>query len=76
MVTSLSLARQLHGSDEEEVMREMQSNWMKESGMVYKALEERGMVFEFFKITVKFVETSNKYGGKTYTLGFNTVGPH
>ncbi|KAM1799286.1 hypothetical protein ACFX11_033495 [Malus domestica] len=80
LATSPSSARQFQGNeevgtnhDEEEAMREMHINWMKEHGRVYNTLEEREMRYQNFKATAKFIEASNKDTSKTYTSGFNAL---
>ncbi|OAY82763.1 Senescence-specific cysteine protease SAG39 [Ananas comosus] len=55
----------------EESVRRMHEQWMAQHGRVYKDAAEKERRFRIFKANVEYIESANRAGNRSYTLGPN-----
>ncbi|KAJ9171078.1 hypothetical protein P3X46_019126 [Hevea brasiliensis] len=71
IMADLVSSRKLYLHDQSSSMHERHQLWMKKYGRVYRDKAEKERRFEIFKHNVKFIESFNAAGNKSYKLRIN-----
>nr|CAD1824017.1 unnamed protein product [Ananas comosus var. bracteatus] len=66
-----SAARTARNSTSTASVRRMHEQWMAQHGRVYKDAAEKERRFRIFKANVEYIESANRAGNRSYTLGPN-----